>query len=90
MMKNKSLLVVLLLILLWSCQDSLTHGENDANQISITLKTSNKKDVATFLKNRAMKRSNSLLFKAYPQFMKEIPLEGTNAKITSTPVVLKK
>ena len=88
-MKNKSLLGVLFLILFWGCQNNLINSENDIDKTSKTLKTSNKKDVVKVLKRRAMRKNSDSLFEAYPQFMKEIPLEGTNAKITSIPVVLK-
>ena len=88
-MKINSLLGILFLILFWSCQDSFINSESDIDKTSITLKTSNKKDVVKVLKSRAMRKNSDSLFEAYPQFMKEIPLEGTNAKITSIPVVLK-
>ena len=88
-MKNKPLLGVLFLIIFWSCQDSLINSESDIDKTSITLNTSNKKNVVKVLKSRAMRKNSDSLYEAYPQFMKEIPLEGTNAKITSIPIVLK-
>lgn len=88
-MKNKILLGMIFLIILYSCTESKINTDSEIATTSITLKTSNKNDVKNVLRDRSLRKNNDSLFKAYPQFMKEIPLQGTNAKITSVPVQLK-
>lgn len=88
-MKNKILLGIIFLIMLYSCTESKINTESEIDTTSITLKTSNKSDVKKMLRDRSLRKNNDSLFKSYPQFMKEIPLQGTDAKITSVPVQLK-
>jgi hypothetical protein len=75
--------------MLYSCTESKINTKSEIDTTSITLKTSNKSDVKKMLRDRSLRKNDDSLFQAYPQFMKEIPLQGTDAKITSVPVLLK-